>query len=93
GFPLGKKLIQDRDDVMKASVFTGSVSRQVDAYLQVQSAVYPGNSGGPVVDADGHVIGVVTAVFTVDGGQIASDLGFFLPISQLRKIWPPPRSP
>ncbi|MCA8958973.1 MAG: trypsin-like peptidase domain-containing protein [Planctomycetes bacterium] len=88
GFPLGRKLIQDRD-VMKASVFVGTVSRQVDAYVQVQSAVYPGNSGGPVVDTEGRVIGVVTAVQTVDGGQIASDIGFVLPISRLKRIWPP----
>ncbi len=88
GFPLGKKLIQDRD-TMRASIFMGSVSRSVESYVQVQSAVYPGNSGGPVVDVEGNVIGVVTAVQTVDGGQIASDIGFVLPIERLARIWPP----
>lgn len=88
GFPLGKRLPQD-DDVMEASVFNGSVSRRVRGYFQVQSAVYPGNSGGPVVDSEGNVVGVVTAVQTVSGGQIASDIGYILPIGRMSKIWPP----
>lgn len=94
GFPLGKRLPQN-DDVMEASVFIGSVSRRVQGYFQVQSAVYPGNSGGPVVDQDGRVVGVVTAVQTVDGGQIASDIGYILPIGRMASLWPPrePESP
>ena len=70
-------------------VFAGIVSRRVDAYIQVQAAVYPGNSGGPVVDEQGRVIGVVTGVQTTPTGQIAPDIGFVLLVADLAAIWSP----
>jgi len=89
GFPLGKHLRQEADTVI-ASLFRGTISRKVKPYIQVQAVVYPGISGGPMVDARGRVIGVVTGVQTFGSrSQIASDLGFALPVSGLKKIWPP----
>jgi len=89
GFPLGKKLRQKKDVVI-ASVFSGIVSRKVDPYIQVQAVVYPGISGGPMVDGEGRVVGIVTGVQTVGSqAQIASDIGFALPVHGLKKIWPP----
>lgn len=89
GFPLGKKLRQN-EDVVIASVFQGIVSRKVDPYIQVQAVVYPGISGGPMVDGEGRVVGIVTGVQTVGSqAQIASDIGFALPVRGLKKIWPP----
>jgi serine protease Do len=46
------------------------------AYLQLDANVNPGNSGGPVVDSFGRVVGVITA--KVDK---AEGLGFMLPIN------------
>lgn len=89
GFPLGKNLMQGKD-VLTASIFSGIVSRIAGDLIQVQAAVYPGNSGGPAVDETGRVIGVVTAVQTIHTGQIASDIGYLIPIKGARKIWPPP---
>ncbi|MGI9305654.1 MAG: trypsin-like peptidase domain-containing protein [Gammaproteobacteria bacterium] len=86
GFPLGRAIMQD-EDILQASVFEGIISRQVGSFLQVQSSVYPGNSGGPVVDEHGKVIGIVTGVQTVPGGQIASDIGYVIPVSTVSKIW------
>ncbi|MCU0700478.1 MAG: trypsin-like peptidase domain-containing protein [Myxococcaceae bacterium] len=53
------------------------------AYLQVDIAVNPGNSGGPLLDAEGKVIGIVTArIANADG------IGFALPINYLPKVIP-----
>lgn len=49
--------------------------------IQLNAAVNPGNSGGPVVDLDGEVIGVASA--TVPAGY---GLGFAVPVAALRRL-------
>lgn len=53
-----------------------AVGREIEGqkYLQISAALNKGNSGGPVVNADGKVVGVATAVV-----QEASNVGFALP--------------
>lgn len=89
GFPLGKKALQ-RGDVMLASTFRGIVSRDVGQYLQVDAAVHPGASGGPLIDSSGQVLGVVTAMQAVDRTAGSSAIGYVIPISRASEIWPPP---
>ncbi|MGE3163500.1 MAG: trypsin-like peptidase domain-containing protein [Planctomycetota bacterium] len=86
GFPLGTQVPHRGDEVLP-SVFQGIVSRVVDPYLQIDAGVHPGNSGGPLVDSRGHVIGVVTAVQVVGGGEILSGLGYAVPIRSARLVW------
>jgi S1-C subfamily serine protease len=87
GFPFGKKIPQEGDTV-SASVFSGVLSRKVGRVLQVDAAVYPGNSGGPVIDVAGNVVGIVTSVQTLPSGQI-SEIGYVIPIARLGALWPP----
>lgn len=49
-------------------------------YIQTDAAVNPGNSGGPVVAADGDVLGITTSKFTQ-----ADNVGFAIPVSVLRE--------
>ncbi|HEY0356349.1 MAG TPA: trypsin-like peptidase domain-containing protein [Flavisolibacter sp.] len=49
-------------------------------YIQIDAAINPGNSGGPLVNKEGHVIGVNS--FIIRGGD---NLGFALPVSYLRE--------
>ena len=50
-----------------------------DDYIQTDAAINRGNSGGPLFDMDGKVIGINTAIFSPSGGSIG--LGFAIPSS------------
>jgi serine protease Do len=59
-----------------------SVARQLDpnnpmVYIQTDAAVNPGNSGGPLVDVDGNVVGINTLILSKGGGS--EGLGFAIP--------------
>jgi serine protease Do len=55
-----------------------------DDYLQIDAPINSGNSGGPIVNADGDVIGINTAIFSPNGGNVG--IGFAIPASQAREI-------
>jgi serine protease Do len=57
-----------------------------DDYIQTDAAINHGNSGGPLVDAKGEVIGVNTAIYspTKDGGSIG--IGFSMPSNDVKFI-------
>ena len=49
-------------------------------FIQTDAAINPGNSGGPLLDINGHVVGINTAIFTRSGGYMG--IGFAIPINQ-----------
>ena len=53
------------------------------AYLQTDARIHRGNSGGPVIDTAGQVVGV--AVAPADGGR-GSELSFVIPINRVKEI-------
>ncbi|HYD10689.1 MAG TPA: trypsin-like peptidase domain-containing protein [Acidimicrobiales bacterium] len=55
----------------------------LEGLIQTDAAIYPGNSGGPLVDAAGRVIGVNTAVARGLEGVSSENLGFALAIDDL----------
>ncbi len=88
GFPLGNQALQQGDTVL-ASAFRGIVSRHVEDFLQVDAAVHPGASGGPVIDGQGRVIGVVVGMQATDRfGGASSAMGFIIPIGEAAALWP-----
>ena len=69
-----------RDSVTMGVV--SSVARQPDpdepmVYIQTDAAMNPGNSGGPLVDTDGNVVGINTLMLSAGGGS--EGLGFAIP--------------
>jgi S1-C subfamily serine protease len=57
---------------------SGSVTRVVENVIQTDAALHPGNSGGALADASGHVVGINTAVV---GPGIGQGLGLAVPIN------------
>ncbi len=55
-----------------------------DDYIQIDAPINRGNSGGPLFDARGVVIGVNTAIFSPSGGNIG--IGFAIPSETAAKI-------
>ncbi|TAJ42096.1 MAG: DegQ family serine endoprotease [Reyranella sp.] len=55
-----------------------------DDYIQTDAAINRGNSGGPLFDMDGKVIGINTAIYSPTGGNIG--LGFAIPSSQAEPV-------
>jgi serine protease Do len=55
-----------------------------DDYLQIDAPINRGNSGGPLFDARGRVIGVNTAIFSPSGGNIG--IGFAIPAETAAEI-------
>jgi S1-C subfamily serine protease len=54
--------------------------------IQTDAALNPGSSGGPLLDSQGRVIGVNTAIFTATGTSVG--VGFALPIDTVRRVVP-----
>jgi len=52
------------------------------SFIQTDAAINPGNSGGALVDIDGKLIGINTAIFSKDGGS--NGIGFAIPSSLVR---------
>ncbi len=53
-------------------------------FIQTDVAVNPGNSGGPLFDLDGHVIGVNSQIFSRSGGYMG--LSFAIPVNVVRSV-------
>jgi serine protease Do len=55
-----------------------------DDFLQTDAAINKGNSGGPLFNTKGEVIGINTAIYSQSGGSIG--IGFAIPANQAQKI-------
>jgi S1-C subfamily serine protease len=77
GYPFGLDLLkQTHDDAIEPSLSTGVVSRIGQDFIQLNLRAYHGNSGGPVLNRRGEVIGILTANFTS-----AQDIALVTPIN------------
>ncbi len=84
GYPFGKALAVDEKSYPSISVNVGRITAlrkkgEVLDVIQLDAQLNPGNSGGPVLDDTGKVVGIVAA------GLVASGINFATPVSLLAK--------
>ncbi len=53
-------------------------------FIQTDAAINPGNSGGALVDANGLLVGINTAIFSRSGGSLG--IGFAIPVDVARQV-------
>jgi Do/DeqQ family serine protease len=53
-------------------------------FIQTDAAINPGNSGGALVDMDGRLVGINTAIFSRTGGSLG--IGFAIPSNMVRLV-------
>ena len=92
GFPFGRQTEvarrADADVVPKVTVTGGSLSASradeqgETRFLQTDAAMHPGNSGGPMLDEDGYVVGVVK--MKLASSATSSGAGFTVPVNVVK---------
>lgn len=86
GFPLGERLTGGKVK-LSATISKGAISSvrrddrdEIDA-IQIEGSLNPGNSGGPVVDSQGRLVGVVTS------GFVGTQIGLAIPPSDVSNLF------
>ena len=59
-------------------------SRTIRGVVQTDAAINPGNSGGALVDVNGNLMGINTAIYSRSGGSMG--IGFAIPVSTARMV-------
>ncbi len=53
-------------------------------FIQTDAAINPGNSGGALVDTNGNLLGINTAIYSRSGGSLG--IGFAIPVSTVKNV-------
>ncbi len=70
----------------RSDIFTGQGAAKYQNYIQTDASINHGNSGGPLCDIQGRVIGMNTAISTPNDGSIG--IGFAIPINFVKRSIP-----
>jgi S1-C subfamily serine protease len=84
-FGLEQSLTTGVISALKRRLPTNS-GREVSDVIQTDAAVNPGNSGGPMLDSSGRVIGVNSAIISPSGSN--AGIGFAIPIDVVNRVVP-----
>jgi len=69
---------------MVSAVGRGNLGLDYEDFIQTDAAINPGNSGGALVDAEGRLIGINTAILSRSGGN--QGIGFAVPANLARGV-------
>jgi serine protease DegQ len=53
-------------------------------FIQTDAAINPGNSGGALIDANGNLLGINTAIYSRSGGSLG--IGFAIPVTTVKAV-------
>jgi len=53
-------------------------------FIQTDAAINPGNSGGALIDANGNLVGINTAIYSRSGGSLG--IGFAIPVTSAKQV-------
>jgi serine protease Do len=70
--------------IVSALARTGVESDNYEFFIQTDAAINPGNSGGALVDLDGRLVGINTAIVSRSGGSVG--IGFAIPANMARLV-------
>jgi len=70
--------------IVSATGRAGAVGLDYEDFIQTDAAINPGNSGGALVDADGRLIGINTAILSRSGGN--QGIGFAIPVNLAKDV-------
>jgi S1-C subfamily serine protease len=85
GSPLGQKFTFTHGIISALDrAIQSPTEHLITGVIQTDAALNPGNSGGPLLDRDGRLIGVNTAISSNTGGNIG--LGYAIPVDTVNKV-------
>lgn len=61
-----------------------ATDRPITGVIQTDASLNPGNSGGPLLDREGRLIGVNTAITTPSGGNVG--IGYAIPVDDVNRV-------
>jgi len=70
--------------IVSATGRAGTVGLDYEDFIQTDAAINPGNSGGALVDVEGRLIGINTAILSRSGGN--QGIGFAIPSNLARSV-------
>lgn len=70
--------------IVSALARTGIEATDYSSFIQTDAAINPGNSGGALVDMQGRLVGINSAIYTRGGGSVG--IGFAIPANMVRLV-------
>ncbi|NHZ45351.1 S1C family serine protease [Nitratidesulfovibrio liaohensis] len=90
-FPVGAPMLEKLSGTISRGIASGYRRKSEGRVLQSDATIFGGNSGGPLVDGNGHVVAITVSGMQENGVPIG--VNFFIPIADALKVLGIPARP